>query len=64
MPDGAILGQKAITLPTDTTANRPTPTQGMFRYNTSLNQLEYYTGTAWVQAEEAGTGVALAIALG
>jgi hypothetical protein len=36
----------------------------MFRYNTSLNQLEYYTGTTWVQAEEAGSAVALAIALG
>jgi hypothetical protein len=62
--DGSLLGQKAVTLPSDTTANRPTAVQGMFRFNTSLNQLEYYDGTAWTQLDAGGTAVALSVALG
>lgn len=64
MADGAVLGQKAVTLPYDTTANRPTAATGMFRFNTTLNQLEYYDGTTWTQLDAGGTAVALAIALG
>lgn len=41
-------GTSAITVPVGTTAERPvTPTNGMIRYNTSLNQLEGYVAGAW-----------------
>jgi hypothetical protein len=63
--DGAILGQKAITLPSDSSVNRPSPVQGMIRYNTTLNQLEYSTdGATWTQLDAGGTAVALSVALG
>ena len=48
MTDGVKLGQKATTLPSDTTANRPgTPNAGDIRFNTTTNYMEYYDGTAW-----------------
>ena len=34
-------------LPTGTTAQRPTPTGGMIRFNSTLNLAEYYDGTQW-----------------
>jgi hypothetical protein len=43
-----VLGQYGITLPADTTANRPSPTTGMIRYNTTVGATEYYNGSAWV----------------
>lgn len=53
-----ILGASAITVPADTTANRPgavggtyasvTATAGMLRLNESTTYLEYYNGTTWV----------------
>jgi len=37
-----------ITVPKGSTANRnPTPNQGEIRYNTDLNVMEIYNGTAW-----------------
>ena len=36
-----------IRLPNGTTAQRPTPQQGMIRYNTDSNDMEVYNGTAW-----------------
>jgi hypothetical protein len=39
----------ALTVPTGTTAQRPsTLAAGMIRFNTSTNQTEIYSGTAWV----------------
>lgn len=44
-----IPGTGSLTLPAGTTAERPvTPVAGMSRYNTTLNEIEYYTGTGWV----------------
>lgn len=38
----------AVILPQGTTAQRPTvPVAGMFRFNTSIGAVEYYTGAAW-----------------
>jgi hypothetical protein len=34
--------------PAGTTAQRPTPSTGMMRYNSTTNTLEYYNGSAWV----------------
>ena len=36
-----------LILPVGTTNDRPTPQQGMIRYNTTDNQFEGYKGTAW-----------------
>lgn len=48
MPDGAKLGQQALTLPSGTTAVRPaSPSVGDTRYNTSLNQAEVWNGSQW-----------------
>lgn len=73
MADGAILGQRAVKLPDDTTANRPTPTVGMIRYNTTLSALEYTDGTSWYTIGQTGvnsttssaatTGKAIAMAI-
>ena len=42
------LAQYGISLPTDTTANRPSPSAGMIRHNTSFGCTEFYDGTKWV----------------
>jgi hypothetical protein len=34
--------------PAGTTAQRPTPTTGMMRFNTDTAVMEYYNGSAWV----------------
>lgn len=47
--DNAIFpGLGAVTIPSGTTAQQPTPTNGMFRYNTSKGNVEYYRPAAWV----------------
>lgn len=38
----------AIKLPVGTTAQRPTPSVGMMRYNNDIAKTEYYNGSAWV----------------
>ncbi len=38
-----------ITMPNGTTAQRPSPSTGMLRYNSSIGSLEYYNGTSWVK---------------
>jgi hypothetical protein len=44
-----------LTLPAGTTAQRPaSPVTAMMRYNTSLNQTEYYDGTAWRNITDTG----------
>ena len=37
----------AVTLPTGSTGERPTPVQGMIRYNTDDGRFEAYDGSAW-----------------
>lgn len=37
----------ALTIPSGTTAQRPTPATGMVRYNSTLGVVEYYSGSAW-----------------
>ena len=37
----------ALTIPNGASADRPTPDQGMIRFNTSDNQFEGYDGTTW-----------------
>ena len=44
-----ILGEHAVTLPTGTTAQRPSPASaGMTRYNTTTGSMEFYDGANWV----------------
>ena len=42
-----ISGTEAIKVPVGTTAQRPTPVQGMIRYNTTDTVFEGYDGAAW-----------------
>jgi len=44
---GLFTGTGTIQVPAGTTANRPSPAQGMFRYNTDLSQFEGYDGANW-----------------
>ena len=46
----------AVEIPAGTTADRPTPTAGMFRYNTSLNSFEGYSSGAWGAVGSGGVG--------
>jgi hypothetical protein len=39
----------AMIPPVGTTAQRPTATTGMMRYNSTFNLMEFYNGTSWVQ---------------
>ena len=42
-------GHNSVALPQGTTADAPAnPDGGAIRFNTSINKLEYYNGTAWV----------------
>ncbi|MFC5068873.1 hypothetical protein [Flaviflagellibacter deserti] len=47
--DGSITQPSAgaETIPTGTTVQRPTGVEGMIRYNTDLDRLEYYDAGAW-----------------
>lgn len=43
-----INDNSSLTLPAGTTAQRPaSPAAGMIRYNTTINDTEYYDGAAW-----------------
>lgn len=45
-----INSNQALTLPIGTDGQRPTsPQAGMIRFNSTVNQFEGYTGTAWIQ---------------
>jgi len=46
----------AAIMPTGTTAERPTPATGHFRFNSSLSQFEGYNGTAWGAVGGGATG--------
>jgi hypothetical protein len=45
--DITVSGTAALTLPTGTTAQQPTATNGMIRYNTDNNKFEAYENGAW-----------------
>lgn len=43
-------GKSSIVIPKGTTLERPTTTEpSMIRFNTDLEQMEYYNGTTWIQ---------------
>jgi hypothetical protein len=44
----------AIRIPVGTTAQRPTGAQGMLRYNTTNNYVEYHNGTLWSPTSQIG----------
>jgi hypothetical protein len=45
-----VNSDQALTLPIGTDTQRPlSPQSGMIRFNSSVNQFEGYTGTAWIQ---------------
>ena len=46
----------AAQIPASTTANRPTPVTGQFRFNTTLTQFEGYNGSAWGAVGGGATG--------
>ena len=49
LKDTTIDSTTIVNLPKGTTAQRPgTPEQGMIRFNTDYNWVEWYTGTKWV----------------
>ena len=49
----------SVMLPKGTTAQQPTaPVAGMIRYNTTLNKLEYYNGTTFLQVGGGVGGIA------
>jgi len=37
-----------LKFPVGTTAQRPSASTGMMRFNSTTNTLEYYNGTSWV----------------
>jgi hypothetical protein len=43
-----IGGTDAIKVPVGTTAQRPSPSTGMVRFNSSCTELEYYNGSEWL----------------
>ena len=45
----------AVVIPSGTTAEQPTGTVGMIRYNTTLNMLEFFNGSNFAQLQ-GGTG--------
>ena len=58
-----INSTDSILLPTGTNAQRPSSAggsdvQGMFRYNTTVNGIEWYTGSAWQAATTSFTVIA------
>jgi hypothetical protein len=58
-----VAGTDGIRIPTGTTAERPgTPLVGMMRNNTSNNNLDFYTGTAWENYLKSATATGLGTA--
>lgn len=54
--DATFNATTSIKVPVGTTAQRPTPAQGQFRFNSSLNQFEGYDGTKWGTVGGGATG--------
>lgn len=51
-----FTGTGALGINAGTTAQRPTPATGYFRFNTTLGKFEGYTGTAWGSVGGGATG--------
>ena len=51
-----LTGTDSITLPKGTTAQRGTAADGKFRFNTTLNQFEGYSNSAWGAVGGGATG--------
>ena len=47
-----IIGSQGVQTPTGTTAQRPTPSNGMVRYNTTTKRLETYADGNWESHSE------------
>ena len=62
-----LTGTEGVVLPSGTTAERPSsPTDGVFRFNTTTDIMEYYNGANWqgvVQAAPAVTSISPTTAL-
>lgn len=54
--DADFTGTGAIKVPVGTTAQRPTPATGDFRFNSSLTAFEGYNGTSWSPVGGGATG--------
>jgi len=53
--DTNVADTGSISLPAGTTAQRPSsPQAGMIRYNTTLNETEYYDGSVWRNLTDVG----------
>ena len=55
-PNLSLTGTDAITLPKGSTAQRGTAADGKFRFNTTLNQFEGYSNSAWGAVGGGATG--------
>jgi hypothetical protein len=55
-PTISLTGTSAITLPKGSTAQRGTAADGKFRFNTTLNQFEGYSNSAWGAVGGGATG--------
>jgi hypothetical protein len=53
---GAFNGTGALKIPAGTTAEQPSPTTGMIRFNTSTNLFEGYGSSSWSQLGAGATG--------
>jgi hypothetical protein len=59
----AVSGTASLRVPSGTTAERPgTPLVGMMRNNTTNNNLDFYTGTAWENPLKSATATGLGTA--
>ena len=52
--DVTITSTGSIKIPVGTTAQRPTAAEGMIRYNSTLDYVEYYNGTSWLATSQTG----------
>ena len=65
-----FTGTEGITLPRGTTAQRPdsssdlTFSAGVFRFNTTTNNPEYWNGSAWINTAGAGTVTSITVGRG
>ena len=53
-----FTGVDSVKLPAGSTGERTTPEGGELRFNTTLNMLEFYNGSAWVQLRGGTNGKA------
>jgi hypothetical protein len=56
-------GTTAFRLPAGTTEQRPSPVEGMIRYNSSIGLHEQYVGGSWEKIDKKTTGKSIAMAI-